>query len=343
MLTYSNVVGNQEDWANYITNVDNRDTPFVNWLPVGSKPVNVLYQYQADKFADPRVNAHVDGQPWTNFNSAADNRGAMKALIQWFDNTTSVSKLSEDVSNAAGVADELARDIPKRLKEMGRDMEVAFLGDQDHREGTTTAGYHTRGVGSWTSTSAQTLYPVPESFRPPSGSVDTTTTSANMTEDVVRNLIESVATETGNQETLTAWVGPKIKRMFTNFTFCLPSAAAASYATQASGSTFNQDGTSGKIVRNVTSYEGDFGMLDLRLNWWLARVNSSYAITNTPAATQQYRMYLLHRERWEMRWNQKPTVYKPEFKGGSYEAAMDAICMLVCRNPRAEGKYAPTS
>ena len=168
--------------------------------------------------------------------------------------------LSEDVSNAAGVADELARDIPKRLKEMGRDMEVAFLGDQDHREGTTTAGI-TPVAGSWTSTSAQTLTRCRKA-RPPSGNVDTTTTSANMTEDVVRNLIESVATETGNQETLTAWVGPKIKRMFTNFTFCSPSAAAASHATQASGSTFNQDGTSGKIVRNVTSYEGDFGMLD---------------------------------------------------------------------------------
>jgi hypothetical protein len=46
---------------------------------------------------------------------------------------------------------------------------------------------------------------------------------------------------------------------------------------------------------------------------------------------------------WELRWNQKPAVYRPEFKGGSYEAAMDAIAMLVCKNPRGEGKYAPTS
>jgi hypothetical protein len=45
---------------------------------------------------------------------------------------------------------------------------------------------------------------------------------------------------------------------------------------------------------------------------------------------------------WEMRWKQKPKVYRPEFKGGSYEAAMDMIAMLVCKNPLAEGKVAPS-
>lgn len=341
MLTYGNVVGNQEDWANYITNVDMRETPFLDWLPVGDKPVNVLHQYQADKFASPRLNSHVDGQDWQNYNSAADKRGTLKALIQWFDNTTSVSKLAEDVSNAAGVADELARDIPKRLKEMARDMEVQFLGDADHREGDTTKGYLTRSVGSWLSTTAQTLYPVPSDFRPTSATVSTTAT-ASVTEDVFRDIIEGLGAATGTNQVTTVWCGPKLKRLFTNFTFLLPSAAAVGYATQASGVNFQQDGKSGTINRTVNHYIGDFGELEFRPSWFIAQLTSALAI-QTGTAVQNYRGYFLHQKMWELRWNQKPTVYKPEFEGGSYKAAMDAICMLVCKSPAAEGAYAPAS
>jgi hypothetical protein len=44
-----------------------------------------------------------------------------------------------------------------------------------------------------------------------------------------------------------------------------------------------------------------------------------------------------------LRWNQKPKVYRPEFKGGSYEVALDMILMLCAKNVRAEGKIAPTA
>jgi hypothetical protein len=45
------------------------------------------------------------------------------------------------VTNIAGVEDELAREIPKCLKEMATDMEAAFQDDQDHREDDKTQGY----------------------------------------------------------------------------------------------------------------------------------------------------------------------------------------------------------
>jgi hypothetical protein len=48
MLTFENVIGKQEDWANYLTNVEMRETPFLDWLPTGNTPVNNLYDYQAD-------------------------------------------------------------------------------------------------------------------------------------------------------------------------------------------------------------------------------------------------------------------------------------------------------
>jgi hypothetical protein len=331
MLQYENLVGNQEDWAQYITNVDMRQTPFLEWLPVGDKPVNVLHQYNAEKYADPRANSHVDGEPWKNFNSAQEGMGTLKSLIQWFDNTTSISKLSQEVSNPAGINDLLAKDIPKRLKEMSRDMEASFCDDHDCREDNKSVGYRSRAAGSWISATAQALYPVPTAFLTPSASIFTTAV-ATATENEFRDVLESIAGQRGDKSTITAFVGSKLKRKFSDFQFYIPSAAS----TASSGVVFNQDGTNRTILRAVDRYESDFGPVELVLSWFLVNLTGT-------TAQKTGRGYFLHQDMWELRWNQKPKVYKPEFKGGSYEAAMDAICMLVCKNPQSEGKYAPTA
>jgi hypothetical protein len=332
MLQLENLVGNQEDWAQYITNIDMRSTPILEWLPVGDKPVNVLYNYQAEKFAAPRQNAHVDGMPWKNFNSAQEGQGQLKALIQWFDNTTSISKLAQDVTNPAGISDLLAKDIPKRLKEMSRDMEAAFADDNECQEDDHQNAYKTRGIGKWILSTAQALYPVPAAFLTPSASISSTA-SASVTENSFRDILESIGGQRGDKAPITLFCGPKLKRKFADFQFFLPSAAA----TQASGTVFNQNGASRDIVRSVDMYHGDYGVVELVVDWFLV------ALTSSDTTVQGYRGYFLHKDMWELRWNQKPKVYKPEFKGGSYEAAMDAICMLVCKNPLGEGKYAPAT
>lgn len=336
MLTYENLVGNQEDWANYITNVDMRDTPFLEWLPVGEKPVNVLFNYQAEKFASPRTNSHVDGRPWTTFNSAQEGQGQLKALVQWFDNTTSISKLTQDVTNpAGGIADLLAHDIPKRLKEMGRDMEAQFCDDSDGREDNKVNGYLTKSVGGWLATGGGTLYPVPANFRTPAAS-SVNTASATVKEDDFRLLLETMGAQTGTKAEITAFVGPKLKRKFSDYQFYLPGGTTAGgIGVQLTAGGNNQPGQ-GQIYRGIDVYHGDYGPVSLVLDWFLANLTGT-------TTSQNYRGYFLHRAMWELRWNQKPKVYRPEFKGGSYEAAMDAICMLVCKNPLAEGIYNPTA
>jgi hypothetical protein len=330
MLTYENLVGNQEDWAQFITNVEMRETPFLDWLPVGDKPVNVLYQYQAEQYDSPVKNAHVDGKPWTGFKSVGEGRGVLKGLVQWFDKTGSISKLSQDVSDIAGLADQLAKDIPKRLKEMSTDMEANFLDAWDCREGNEVQGYLTRAVGSWLSTSAQALYPVPADFLLPSASVSTTA-SGSLTEDTIRDILQSIGTTTKSKAPITAFVGPSLKRKFSDFPLFIPS----STSTGATG-IVQYKADAKEWERCVERYSSDFGAVDLMLDYWINAVDGT-------AITQKWTGYFLHRDRWEVRWNQKPKVYRPEFKGGSYEYAMDAICMLVCKNPKGEGKYAPTS
>lgn len=336
MIPYGSIVGKQDDWANYVTNVEMLETPFLDWLPTGNKPVNTVFSYQAEKFKDPKVNAHIDGQPWTAFQSAGDSRAALKAVVQWFDNTVSVSKLHQDVTDLAGIQDELAREIPKKLKEMSRDMEVAFLDDQDCLEDNGAQGYRTRGVPAWIATGAQTLYPVDSNFRPPSASVSTTATGS-LTENVIVDILESIGRETKSSETVTAFVGPKLKRAFSNMPLFTPaSTLVGGSPTSAGGVTYNLDLANRAVSRIIERYNSDFGPVELVMSWYNNNLTGN-------ATSKNYMGLFVHRRMWELRWNQKPAVYRPEFKGGSYEAAMDAICMLVCKNPRGEGKYAPTS
>lgn len=351
-LTYDNLVGNQDQWASYITNIDMRDTPFTEWLPVGDKPVNSRYRYQADKYTAPRLNSHVDGKDWTGFNSASDGRDSLSSLVQWFDNTTSVSKLSEDVTNINGVASELSRDIPKRMKEMGRDMEVQFLSDSDCREDNKVTGYLTRGVGSWINASAQTLYPVPANFRPgldyngvalTVSNINTGSVSTAVTENDFRNLLQAVATLSGSSENIDAFLGIGAKRLFSDFQLYVPTVNVGNTApTGSTQATYNVSWPDKAIVRTVNMYQGDQGQVNLIPSLWNGTMNSSQSITEN-GLVQLFRSYFLHRSKWELRWNQKPKVYRPEFKGGSYSGAMDAILMLVCKNPKAEAKWAPTA
>lgn len=344
MINYGSIVGNQEDWGNMITNVEMAETPFLDWLPTGDKPVNVLYNYQAEKYDDPVENAHIDGKPVVGFQSAGDGRGQLKALIQYFTKTSSVKRLHQDVSNIAGIADELSKDIVKRTKELARDIEVAFLGDADHQEDNGAQGYKTRGVGSWISSSAQTLYPVPSDFRTPSASISTTA-SASLTESTILDILESMGGVTKTNAPITAFPGQKAKRAFNNIPLFTPSSTLVGGSpTGASGVVYNKNGKT--IDRVFERYNTDFGPVDMPgISWY------NIFLTGT-ATARAYCTYFLHQAMWELRWgpgaegksaNGKPTWFQKKYEGGAYEAFCESLAMLVCKNPRGEGKYAPTS
>jgi len=330
METIDQLVGLEQDWANYITNVEMREHVFLDWLPVGSKPVNPLFQYQVENYRAPRENRHVDGQPWKEPASAGEGRAKVIALLQWFENGISVSKLTQDVSSDPAITDQLAYEIPKALKEMATDMEVAFLEDYDCLEDNKVTGYRTRGVGSWLASTAQAKYPVAAAYLLPAASTVATTT-ANRTEDELRVILQSIWEETKASEDIDAFGGSDVIKTLGNFQYRLPSSNSTAQ------STFTRTLKDQTLNRTVRRYEGDFQNVSFLPEPWLVKLSS--AVANV----QKGRCYLLHRSKWEVRWNQKPRVYKPEFKGGSYEAFMDCLAMLVCRNPRGEGKIAPTA
>lgn len=337
MLMEKNVVGKKTDWANYITLADEHETPLLRLLPKGPKPVNVVKHYQADTYNAPVPNAWPDGKDWDTFKTAGANRVELTSRCQWFVQTAAVSKLAQDVTDTAGINDELAHEIPKKMTEMAREMEATAGSDQVAYADDGEKGNQFRGIGKWlASTWVADADATPDSsVLPPAASIVAPATTA-YTEGAVKAVLSSMWTQTGSKGVKIAVMGATAKARWSDFQFYLPYGVSL---TTGSNRNINVAQTDRTLANVVDRYESDWGAVELHLTAWNQHVN----FTGGSATYNVWRTYLLNTERWSWCWNQKPTVYKPEFKGGSYKAAIDAILMLMCLNPIGEGKIAPAS
>jgi hypothetical protein len=347
-LPYENVVGKQQDWANMVTNVVMVDTPFLGWLPVGKAPVQAERLYQGTVFDAPATNSHPDGVPVTGSKSAGRNRRQLRSLIQYLTKSSSVTKLTEDYGNQAGVADELADDIAQQTKELSRDIENAFLSAQECRIGVTgTTGYLTRGAPNWIQASAQAVYPVdPELYpvgtattgSPGVGQISTVAT-ASLAEDTILNILQGIGATTRSQRAITCFEGPSLQRAFNNFPIFIPSSGttinAGAYPSELRG---------GLLDRGIKRYASPFGSVDLILSYNLYGLPQG-GVGGPGSIQNRYSGLFLHQDMWEVAWGgggMPKWVQKP-YEGGQYEAFCEAIIMLTCWNPQGEGKYAPTT
>lgn len=338
MLLPQNVTGNKQDWATYVTVTDEHETPLLKLIGKGSKPVNRLYQYQVDAFTAPTPRQWPDGKDVDAYSSAGQNRAELNARVQKFVQTAAVSLMAQDVTNAAGVDDELAREVKKKFEEMARDIECSAASDQLAQIDDGVNADRFQGMGLWLQNgTANQLYPVPTSpidYTTPAASVYSGV-KGSLTEDAIRALLESRWLATGKSKTnLLLVVGSQLKQRFSSFTYYIPS----SLSTQSTARVSNRSITDTTLGFNVDVYNSEFGTFELHLSPWNANAN----YTGGSSGKSAWRGYGLSPSMWEWRWNQMPTVWREEFKGGSYKAAIYAILLLCCRTPLDGIKIAPS-
>jgi len=198
MLLEKDVVGKKTDWANYITLSDEHDTPLLKRLPKGPKPVNVVKHYQADTYEAPTPVAWPEGKSWDNFSTAGAQRKELVSRVQYLVQTAAVGKLAQDVTDTAGVTDELAREVTKKMTVIARQIECHAGCDQGAFADDGITGHMFRGIGKWIQTTPQgdADADVPASIRPLAGQISTAAIGA-LTEDVLKTMLESMWTATG--------------------------------------------------------------------------------------------------------------------------------------------------
>jgi len=236
------IVGKKEDVEDIIYDISPTDTPFLS--SIGSSKANAtVHQWQQDKLAAVTANAVVEGAAAGT--AAADTTTMKTANTQIFRKVVEVSGTAQAVG-LYGRANELARLVAKKGKELKRDIEHAMVGA--NQAGTAGNGSTARQL-----TSAQNQI----------AAATTNTAGSNraFTETILLDVMQKVFTAGGNPNQLQ--VTPAHSLIVAGF-------AAASGRTR-------DFGTQKKVVNAVDLYVSPFGEVAVVPNRFL-QANSALVL-----------------------------------------------------------------
>jgi hypothetical protein len=235
--------------------------------------------------------------------------------------------LAQEVSDVAGVTDEIAEAISKKGVELVRDMESTCLSDQEHQADTGSVPYLLRGLGIWLrdtiNIGGQTSFQVPAAYR---ATVEGTATSS-LTETTIQTLLQTLWTNTGMRGDYKLFADATLRRRFTDFTRTI---ATAGYSSR----DFNFDGASKKVTNTTTIFEGDFGVIEI--------LADNFIGFNAAGSSQEAgRGYLLDMDKIHLRMHKQPTVERFEDQGGGERFMIESRASLCVLNPLGMAQFSP--
>jgi hypothetical protein len=328
----------REDLADYIAIVDAKSTPFVSMAPKGRDIGNMQFSWQVDNYGAPVLAGVVDGTDVTvaSASNPVVNRTRLNNYGQAFRRDLRIGFIAE-TQDVAGVTDELANGIAKKLVEIKRDMESTFLcTNQAAQADNGTNPYLTGSMGNWlNSTNASNIGACASGspFLPASGAVDTTA-SASFVEATAQNVLTAIYSATGTFRDYDCILGSTLKRAFTNLTASgVTQVVNANSIAATSVRTFNQDLGSDTFKASIDLFEGDFGRLILHPSTFLGGKNS------TSLSAQAYKGYVIPMDMVEVRYAKLPQVKTLPDAGGGPARLVEAIAGLVVKNPSGFGFF----
>ena len=328
----------REDLADYIAIVDAKSTPFVSMAPKGRDIGNMQFSWQVDNYGAPVLAGVVDGTDVTvaSASNPVVNRTRLNNYGQAFRRDLRIGFIAE-TQDVAGVTDELANGIAKKLVEIKRDMESTFLcTNQAAQADNGTNPYLTGSMGNWlNSTNASNIGACASGspFLPASGAVDTTA-SASFTEATAQNVLTAIYSATGTFRDYDCILGTTLKRAFTNLTASATAVTSTTNGIAATSvRTFNQDLSADTFKASIDLFEGDFGRLVLHPSTFLGGKNS------TSLSAQAYKGYVIPMDMVEVRYAKLPQVKTLPDAGGGPARLVEAIAGLVVKNPSGFGFF----
>jgi hypothetical protein len=329
----------REDLADYIAIVDAKSTPFVSMAPKGRDIGNMQFSWQVDNYGAPVLAGVVDGTDVTvaSASNPVVNRTRLNNYGQAFRRDLRIGFIAE-TQDVAGVTDELANGIAKKLVEIKRDMESTFMctNQAAQADNGSTNAYLTGSLGNWlNSTNASNIGACASGspFLPASGAVDTTA-SASFTEATAQNVLTAIYSATGTFRDYDCILGTTLKRAFTNLTASGTTVTLNSNSIAATSvRTFNQDLSADTFKASIDIFEGDFGRLILHPSTFVGGKNS------TALSAQAFKGYVIPMDMVEVRYAKLPQVKDLPDAGGGPARLVEAIAGLVVKNPSGFGMF----
>ena len=301
------------------------------------------FSWQVDNYAAPIMGGTIDGADVTvsSAGNPVENRTRLNNYGQVFRNDLRIGFIAE-TQNVAGVNDELANGIAKRLVELKRSMEATFMCSNQaaQSEVSTSNPYLTGSLGNWlTGTNSANIGACASgsSFAPASGAVITTAT-ASITEGTVQNVLTAIYGNTGTFRDYDCILGTTLKRAFTNLTASGSTQVVNTNAIAATSvRTFNQELGNDTFKSSINIFEGDFGRLILHPSTFVGGKNGAAFV---PEATKGY---IIPMDMVEVRYAKLPQVKTLPDAGGGPARLIEAIAGLVVKNPSGFGMFNGTT
>jgi len=324
-------IGKREDLADIMANIDVKETPFTSRIKKSSKATNSLFDWHVDRYDNPRLGGVVDGTDVTNFENHGQYRLKLHNYIQIFRRSDKVSGLAQDLSDVAGVKNEIAEGGKTKLVELKRDMECTFLSDQDAQADNGILEYKTCALGVWISVAGPTTFPITDAaYRPTSAQVITTATASLVEDADLQGILKAIFDATGMSGDYSFLVGSTLRRRFTDMTRTVANTGGATSKVR----TFSGTMSSTKIDHTTTIYQGDYGMLDIQTSSWIGW-------NDTTKLPELGRGYVLDYSKLSLRYNKMPTMKTLQDEGGGPRFYIEAIAGLMVENPAGLGKFDP--
>ena len=336
-LKQPNQIGIREELADYIAIVDAKSTPFTSMAPKGKDIGNMTFSWQVDDYAAVAMGGMVEGTDvvMQDVTNPVPNRARFSNYAQVFKTDVRIGFIAE-TQTVAGVSDELASGVAKRMVEIKRNVEATFMcTNQTNQLDNGTNAYLTSSLGTWlTSTGAAGQVGLPTTaFAPATGAV-TTTVSASITETTIQAVLTAIFGATGRIRDYDTFVGTTLKRAFTNLTVGALSGTGNNTNNVAATSvrTFNMEVDS-TYTSSIDIFEGDFGRMILHPSTFIGSTTGS-ALTTTA-----YKGYVVPMELVEMRYAKLPEVLTLPDAGGGPAKLIRLIAGLIVKNPLGFGMF----
>lgn len=333
-LIERNAVGKKPDWGNLLINVDQKKTPFTTAVSKGDRPTSTMFQWNVDRYATVTTEGVVDEADVSEFEDPGEQRDTLYGRVQKHRRTVKVSDFAENVMDVAGVGlkQEMAKGIVKKMKELKRDCEATYLGDNESRVGTGVASMRTRGLIRWAQATAQADLPVPAAFLTPSASIYTGAT-VDIGDGTFQTLFRSLYDETGDdQMDLRGYVGSTLKAQVSRLSYYGKTEAGLTLVRQ-----FNQQAKEKTITVKVDVLETDFGTATLFLS-------SFINVSGDPTSAASKRLGIfMPMESVSLKIARAPRYMPLQDQGGGPRGLVDKIAGLKVDSARHLIKLAPSS
>ncbi len=320
-------VGQRQQLADLITNIEAESTPVSSMARKESKPKQNLIEFQAEVFDDVGHEGVLDGTDVSAFDHQQRHKLTARGQKVW--HNPSVSDFSEETTVAGLAGGEMKHQKATALMQVKRKIERRILANVDSQADDAMNPYETRGLPAWIASAAQTDLPVPAAVRTPAASVYSGTL-ANFSEDEILNILESQYNTRKSRVSLDGIVGSALKRAITGFTVYNDDTNADLISVRQ----FNQDAKSKALIRVVDKLDTDFGTVRLHLSSYLYTAAATGAMTANSTRSGLF----LDMRHVSLAYTRMPRIKDLEDRGGGPRAIVDAIFALLCYAPHGQAK-----